>query len=112
MHVKVIASIRVKPGDENSFVEAACACVVASRLEPGVLRYDLWRQNDDQRSFVFDELYTSEAAMLAHAGSEHVAAFAQAALALAQGPPSITVLESLEDLGRHSARDPTPHRRV
>jgi quinol monooxygenase YgiN len=44
MTVKVIAFVSVKAGQEEAFESAASTCVAASRNEPGVLHYDLWRE--------------------------------------------------------------------
>ena len=49
MSVKIIAFVTVKPGSEDAFVDAARICVAASRAEPGVLHYDLWREADGER---------------------------------------------------------------
>jgi quinol monooxygenase YgiN len=56
MSVKVIAFVSVRPGQKDAFVAAARDCIAASRAETGVLQYDLWREVDGERRFVFNEL--------------------------------------------------------
>ncbi len=46
MSVKVIMFVNVKHGCEDDFLLAARPCIAASRAEPGVLYYDLWREKD------------------------------------------------------------------
>lgn len=96
MSVKVVAFVGVKPGQEDAFVAAAGDCVAASRAEPGVLRYDVWREVEGERRFVFDELHVDDAAVHAHMASDHCKAFGMAARDLASARPSITVTHPVE----------------
>lgn len=96
MSVKVIAFVSVKPGQEDAFVAAARDCIAASRNEPGVLHYDLWREVEGERRFVFNELYADDAAVQAHMTSNHFKAFGMAARDLAAARPSITVTYAVE----------------
>jgi len=96
MPVKVVAFVSVKPGQEDAFVAAARDCVAASRAEPGVLRYDVWRETEGERRVVFDELYVDDAAVQAHMASDHFKAFGTAARDLAAARPSITVAHAVE----------------
>ena len=96
MSVKVIAFVSVKPGREDAFVAAARECIAASRAEPDVLQYDLWREVDGERRFVFNELYVDDAAVQAHMASDHFKDFGMAARDLAAARPSITVTHAVE----------------
>lgn len=96
MSVKVIAFVSVKQGREDAFVDAARDCITASRAEPGVLHYDLWREVEGERQFVFNELYVDDAAVQAHMASDHFKAFGMAARDLAAARPSITVAHPVE----------------
>ncbi|CAA9521765.1 MAG: hypothetical protein AVDCRST_MAG91-2244 [uncultured Sphingomonadaceae bacterium] len=96
MSVKVVAFVTVKPGKDEAFVAAAGPCIAASRAEPGVLRYDLWREDDGERRFVFDELYLDDDAVQAHMASDHFKAFGMAARDLVAARPSITVAHAVE----------------
>lgn len=89
MSVKVIAFVPVKPGQEQDFEAAAAICAAASRAEPGVLHYDLWREAEGDRRYVFNELYVDQAAVAAHMASDHFKAFGLAARDLAAGRPEI-----------------------
>jgi quinol monooxygenase YgiN len=91
MPVKVVALVTVKPDADDAFISAAQACVAASRAEPGVLHYDLWREADGERRFVFNELYVDEAAVQQHMASDHFKAFGLAARDLAAARPTIIV---------------------
>ena len=96
MSVKVIAFVSVKSGREEAFVDAARDCIAASRSEPGVLYYDLWREVDGEQRFVFNELYVDDAAVQAHMTSDHFKAFGLAARDLAAARPSITVTHAVD----------------
>ncbi len=89
MSVKVIAFVTVKAGEEQAFEAAASICVAASRSEPGVLHYDLWREAEGERRYVFNELYADQAAVQSHMGSDHFKAFGLAARDLAAARPVI-----------------------
>ena len=91
MAVKVIAFVTVKEGEEQAFEAAADICVAASRAEPGVLHYDLWREAEGERRYVFNELYADQSAVQAHMASDHFKAFGTAARELATGRPTIIV---------------------
>ena len=99
MSVKVIAFVSVKPGQEEAFVAAARDCIAASRVEAGVLHYDLWREVGGEQRFVFDELYVDDAAVQAHMTSDHFKAFGMAARDLAAARPSITVTHAVDVAG-------------
>lgn len=89
MSVKVIAFVTVTPGQETAFEAEAGACVAISRTEPGVLHYDLWREDEGERRYVFNELYVDQAAVQAHMASDHFKAFGMAARELAAARPTI-----------------------
>jgi len=99
MPVKVIAFVSVRPGHDEEFLAAARTCLAASRAEAGVLRYDLWREGEGKRRFVFDELYVDDAAVRAHMASAHFEAFGSAARDLTLDRPSITVAQAVEVAG-------------
>ena len=99
MSVKVTAFVTVKPGQEDAFVAAAQPCITASRAEAGVRQYDLWREVDGERRFVFDELYVDDAAVQAHMASDHFKAFGMAARDLAAARPVIIAMHSVDVAG-------------
>ena len=96
MPVKVVALITVKPDADQAFVAAARTCAAASRAEPGVLHYELWREADGERRFVFNELYVDDAAVQQHMASDHFKAFGLAAHDLATARPTIIVSHAVD----------------
>ncbi|MEH3035753.1 MAG: putative quinol monooxygenase [Sphingomonas adhaesiva] len=96
MSVKVIAFVSVKEGREEAFEAAARTCVAASRAEPGVLHYDLWREAEGERRYVFNELYADQAAVQAHMTSDHFKAFGLAARDLAAARPTIIATQPVD----------------
>ena len=96
MSVKVIAFVSVKPGQEDAFVAAAGPCITASRAEEGVLHYELWREVDGEKRFVFNELYVDDASVQAHMASDHFKAFGLAARDLAAARPVIIVTHAVD----------------
>ena len=99
MTLKVVAFVSVKPGQEEAFVAAAKTCVAASRAESGTLHYELWRETEGARRFVFNELYADQAAVAAHMQSAHFKAFGLAARDLAAARPEIIVTEAVDVAG-------------
>jgi len=96
MTVKIVAFVSAKPGCEDAFVDAARVCVAASRAEPGVLHYELWREAQGDRRFVFNELYVDDAAVAAHMASDHFKALGVAARDLAAARPTIIVTHPVD----------------
>ena len=96
MPIKIVAFVTVKPGSEKAFVAAAKTCVAASRAEPGVLHYDLWREQQGEQRFVFNELYADQAAIDAHMASGHFKAFGLAARDLAAARPVIIPCDAID----------------
>jgi quinol monooxygenase YgiN len=98
MAVKIVAFVTVKPGVDDAFVAAAQTCVAASRTEPGVLHYDLWRETEGERRFVFNEQYVDDAAVQRHMASDHFKAFGLAARNLASARPEIVITQPVDVL--------------
>lgn len=65
--------VRVKAGSETLFCQASTANAVASRREPGVLRFDLIADRDDPTRFLLVEVYRDAAAAAAHKQTAHYA---------------------------------------
>jgi quinol monooxygenase YgiN len=96
MAVKIVAFVTVKPDADDAFIAAARACVAASRGEPDVLQYDLWRETEGARRFVFNELYADDAAVQQHMASDHFKAFGLAARDLASARPEIIATQAID----------------
>jgi autoinducer 2-degrading protein len=69
----VIVSLRVRPDMVDRFLEVMGENSRASRRdEPGCLRFDVHRDNDDPNHFLLYELYADERAFTeAHRGAPH-----------------------------------------
>ena len=63
--------IQVKAEALDAFAVATRLNARASRLEPGVLRFDVLQQADDPTRFVLVEIYRDAAAQLAHRETAH-----------------------------------------
>jgi autoinducer 2-degrading protein len=63
--------IQVKPECVEAFTAATRLNARASRLEPGVLRFDVLQQTDDPAQFVLVEIYRDAAAQAAHRETPH-----------------------------------------
>ena len=66
----IVATLKIKEGQQSQFEEVANQLVAASRAEPGCSDYTLWR-TDDSSVDVFVERYQSHKAIEAHRKSEH-----------------------------------------
>jgi quinol monooxygenase YgiN len=96
MTIKIVAFVTVKDGEDDAFAAAARVCVAASRAESGVLHYDLWREDEGARRFVFNELYADDAAVQKHMTSDHFKAFGLAARDLAAARPEIIKTHAID----------------
>jgi autoinducer 2-degrading protein len=67
----VTVMIQVKPEAVGSFVEAMVANARGSRQEPGCLRFDVLRSEDDPTHFFLYEVYRSPEAFGAHQQTAH-----------------------------------------
>jgi autoinducer 2-degrading protein len=67
--------VRVKEGSETLFCRASTANAVASRREPGVVRFDLIADRDDPTRFVLVEVYRDADAAAAHKQTAHYASW-------------------------------------
>jgi autoinducer 2-degrading protein len=71
----VVVRIRVVPGRENDFIAACRKNHEGTRKEPGNLRFDVLRQEDDPTRFALYEVYRSKEAFAAHQQTEHYLAW-------------------------------------
>jgi quinol monooxygenase YgiN len=63
--------VHVKPESVEAFTAATITNARLSRLEPGVLRFDVLQQADDPTKFVLVEIYRDAAASAAHKDTPH-----------------------------------------
>jgi autoinducer 2-degrading protein len=63
--------VRVKMGFFDAFKEASCENAAQSLTEPGVVRFDVIQQLEDQSRFVLVEVYRTAEAALEHKNTPH-----------------------------------------
>jgi (4S)-4-hydroxy-5-phosphonooxypentane-2,3-dione isomerase len=63
--------VRVKVGFFDAFKEATCQNAAQSLTEPGVVRFDLIEQIEDQSRFVLVEVYRTAEAAVEHKNTAH-----------------------------------------
>ncbi len=68
-----VAIFNAKPGHEAEVERLLKTLVTPSRGEAGATRYNLHRDRENPRRFVFIEEWESQAALDAHVASRHVA---------------------------------------
>jgi quinol monooxygenase YgiN len=67
--------IQVKPESLNAFLAATQLNVKASRLEPGIARFELFQSPEDPTRFLLLEIYRTEEAPAAHKETSHYLAW-------------------------------------
>lgn len=71
----LIAYMKVQPGTEKQFLEAAEDVILESRKEPGNIIYQLQQSVTNPQQFVFYELFKTNADMQYHRNARHVKDF-------------------------------------
>ena len=69
--IKIVAILLARPGKAEDLQALLAGMAAASRAEPGNMRYDVWRDQDEPTRFVLDELYADRAAVDAHRATPH-----------------------------------------
>jgi (4S)-4-hydroxy-5-phosphonooxypentane-2,3-dione isomerase len=69
----MIVTIRVKPDQVEAFTAATIENALASRMEPGIDRFDVLQDAADPTRFVLYEVYRDIAAQAAHKETTHYA---------------------------------------
>ncbi len=67
----VLVYVHVRQGSIDAFLQASIENAEASRLEPGVVRFDVIQQADDPTRFLLIEIYRSEADPARHKETAH-----------------------------------------
>jgi quinol monooxygenase YgiN len=73
--VKTVAVFTAKNGREAELHALLQGMVVPSRAEPGNIHYDLWRETDQPKRFVLDEMYRDAESVTHHRASKHFQAY-------------------------------------
>ena len=84
----VHVQVQVVPDGVAAFVEATRANAAASRLEPGIVRFDVVQEASDPCRFVLVEAYRDEQAAADHKLTAHYAAWRDAVAPLMAVPRS------------------------
>lgn len=71
--IHIIVRVEPKPDKVEAFLELATYDARNSRQEPGCVRFDVLRQNDNPLRFAFYEVYKDDDAVKAHQQTEHYA---------------------------------------
>jgi len=80
--LQVVAIIQVKPGQRSAVQAAFAPAIVASRAEPGCVRYDLFADSSNPQRLVMVEEWASKAALELHMSTLHFKEFVSQAGAL------------------------------
>ena len=67
----LVVTIHVKPEHIEEFIAATLANARGARGEPGNLRFDVLRAEDDPNHFILYEVYRDKAAIAAHRETPH-----------------------------------------
>lgn len=95
--VTVIAKLKIQPGKEAAFEEAARGLVAHVKAnEPETRTYLLHRSTADPTEYVFYEVYTDQGALATHGGSAPMAQFFGAVGTMVAGRPEITMYEEID----------------
>jgi quinol monooxygenase YgiN len=87
--VRVVAKVAALPGKSDEVREALCELIEPTRREAGCLTYELWQNKSDPTDFTFVEERESDAALQAHAVSEHLKVAAAKLKNLVQRPTDV-----------------------
>ncbi|HVO68153.1 MAG TPA: antibiotic biosynthesis monooxygenase [Syntrophales bacterium] len=73
----MLINVHVKPSMLDEFLEVIKYDAVHSENEPGCMRFDILRDNDDPLKFYFYEVYKDKEAQMAHRKTPHFAKWAK-----------------------------------
>ena len=81
----MVAKIEALPGKVKVVREILGKLIEPTRKEAGCLTYELWQNKANETDFAFVEVWSSEAALDAHAASQHLEAVAAELQGLSRG---------------------------
>lgn len=90
--IYVVATLTVKPEARAELIEAAKACIVETRKEPGNIAYDMFESVTEDNKIVFVERWESADALGPHGKSDHMRAFGRVAVKCFSEPPKIEII--------------------
>ena len=95
--IAIIATLVAKTGREAEFEAAFLQMTDAVKAnEPGNRMYQLTRAQDAPRTYKVLEVYSDQAAVDAHRGSNHYKAGGRALRDLVEAPPKIEMLDTVD----------------
>lgn len=94
-HLHILAELNPQPGREAELRDGLRALIEPSRAEAGCLRYIAYETDHDGRLYV-DEIWESQAALDAHAATDHFQRFAARFPEIVQGDLAIYRLRTIE----------------
>ncbi len=94
--IGVIATIRVKAGQEPQFEQAFAEMTAQVKAkEPGTHMYQLTKSRTEPRTYKVLEVYADQAAFDAHGSSEHYKDGGRRLRDIAEGRPEIELLDAV-----------------
>lgn len=93
--VRVVATLRCKPGKGDEAVLAVRRCVAATRQEAGCIEYAAYRSDDAPDRITVVELWQSLQALEEHKRTPHLQALVEAVKDLAAAPLEVLVLTDI-----------------
>lgn len=97
--VHVVATFTPKEDQQQAVERILQGMVIASRKEPGCLRYDLYRTANSPHLFVLVEGYRDSAAFDAHRATDHYQAYRAHIAGLLSQPIQVQLLKALDAVG-------------
>jgi (4S)-4-hydroxy-5-phosphonooxypentane-2,3-dione isomerase len=95
----LIVHLHVKPEFLDAFLELALDNAAHSRQEPGIVRFELLRQQNDDSRFVLLEVYRSPEAVAAHKETAHYLRWRDRVPALLAEPRTSALFEPVSFAG-------------
>ena len=69
--IYLVATLTIKPGSLPDFIDAAKACIAATRQEAGCISYDLHQSLTDENTLVFVERWENRESLDGHFNAAH-----------------------------------------
>jgi quinol monooxygenase YgiN len=90
--IYVVATLNVKPEMRAELLDAATACIAATRKEPGCISYDSHESVTDPGKLVFVEQWESKEALDAHFKTSHFRTLADVIQGRVTAPLKVEVI--------------------
>jgi quinol monooxygenase YgiN len=96
----VTAVNKLRPGRKQDFIDAAREVILATRAEPGNLRYQLFASTENEDELMYYEEWRDQAALDAHMRSPHILAWFKGKErdGFTSGPSQVTITEAPDRL--------------